>query len=473
MSTTPQTSAAQRISDFQKLVNQHQDKIRRAGNDAWAGIRKGSEVDRVHDFLSSKTAGNSLLNREVASLFKGSGWVVKFAGIFLHQKPYVRGYLRDGKIPLPKNCELGDLQTLFVYVRADKTEMKVRSVIFQAKLKPAKGNFDVSHEIQRQLYDCSPQFEYQTVLKGKRRLPTGLNRERALQYLFVNESPVSVKTIPAAKGQGAFAEYGEHLLRFLNDSTGLNVDTVNRRDQWSRIVNDMISEFKTAVPGERYKRQSGLKGILNPFNSFESQDVVFLQTPEAAENKGEGFGLQLVIVWDGELGEDASTTSVSPLDQLRALADYYDTSHYKETEFRIQRKDDLVAQMAQLIRTERIDLKLVLDDALESKSQGLAAAMAEMLCKISDPKWTDGLIQLLPIIKWKHAVKVVLRAILACEPRGVTTEQSALVLQSVEARLTEDPQIKELVDQIESLASERVWSERVASQPVPQLNIEM
>jgi hypothetical protein len=457
---TTAVTPAQRISDFQKFVNQHEDDIREAGNAAWSGIKGSSEVERVHDFLSSPTAGNSLLNKELTPLFHDSGWVVKVAGIFLHQTPYVKGFLPDDKTPLPQRCELGDLQTLFVHVSEDKTAMRTRSVIFQAKMKRSLGSHVVSHAIQRQLYDDSPSFQYESpIAKGKRRLPTGLDRERALQYLFVDESPVTARTIPSLKGLGGFVEYGEHLLRFLNDSTGLNVDTSKNADDWSTIVNDMISAFNQSMPNGNYTRQQGLKDILDPFNSFEDHKVTFLEGKGRGGNEDGGFGLQLVIVWDAELGKDAGTGIVAPLDHLRRLADYYDTSHYKEYALRIHRKNELVEQMSQLIRSQKIELKDVLIEALESKSQGMAAALGQVLCEIPNPDWADIMIQLLPGMNWLHAVKLVLSAILVCAPKGLKLEAAKRVEEGVQHKLKEDNRVQELLRRIEKLAKDRYSSE--------------
>lgn len=128
-------TAKQRISDFQEHVNRHQTAIRSAGDEAWENTPSTNEVEIVRQFLSNRDCGTALLNRKLAPLLSRHGWVVKFANVFLHQKPKVEGWKEAGRgtdvkrVSLGKNCELGDLQTIFLYLTADKTVTKLRSVL--------------------------------------------------------------------------------------------------------------------------------------------------------------------------------------------------------------------------------------------------------------------------------------------------------------------------------------------------------
>ena len=299
-------NSSQRISDFVGHVNRHQEEIRTAGTEAWVRAPTTGEVAIIQKFLSDPQCGSAYLNRELAPVLSQNGWVVKFASVFVHQMPMVVGWTEQGgaRKKLSGRCELGDLQTLFVYLAADKTVCQIRSVVFQAKLAPATGDYVIENKIQRQLYDECDGFTYETVCSGERRqFPSGTDRARALQYLFVQERPVQARTIPARASEGAFVEFGEHLLRFLNDATGLEVRThATKGKDWHHLVWDMIEYVANQVTTAGVTRNEGLRNLLDCFNSFEDHRISYLGPNEAREG---GFGLQLVIVWDGELDAQA------------------------------------------------------------------------------------------------------------------------------------------------------------------------
>lgn len=313
-------NARQRISDFQKHVNSQVAAIRQAGTDAWNTINLSqTEPQIVYDFLRSTTGGTGHLNRALARLLSIGGRTVKFASIFLHQKPMVIGM--SGKNTVGGKCELGDLQLLYLYISSDKSLVQCRSTIFQAKKKAAAGPYVISHNDQRRLYDQSAGFIYQSVLKGETRcFPWGKSeRERALQYLFVGNLPVQARLIPSDVGKGAEIEFGETILRFLNDSTGYTVTTKpSTGKNWSRIVWDQIEHVADSAFGNQGSRNAALKRILNQFNSFEDPKEFFLEVPpsEHPEFSG-GIPMLLVIVSDSELGNRKDTQ----IKTIQAVAD--------------------------------------------------------------------------------------------------------------------------------------------------------
>jgi hypothetical protein len=308
--------ARQRISDFQEHVNTIASELRNLAQAAWDGMDfSRSEPEIVYEFLAGRTSGTGHLNREVAPLLSVNGRIVKFASIFLHQKPLVFGFTT--KPPASRTgaaaCELGDLQVLFVYADAAKGVCQCRSTVFQTKKVPEGGDFVLSNAYQRRLYDQAHCFEYKTVLPGTTRfLPrVWADRERALQYLFVGAQPVRARLIPADVGAGAFLDFGEFLVRLLNDSTGLAVaapPTPGLKD-WTRIVWDMIEQVAQATANERKTRDSGLYGLLQHFNSFEDRKDFFLEGPPhrdspVAVTAGGGIPILLVIVSDKELTKE-------------------------------------------------------------------------------------------------------------------------------------------------------------------------
>jgi hypothetical protein len=320
----------------------------------------------------------------------------------------------------------------------------MRSVIFQAKLRPANGEHVIDHQFQRTLYDECQGFRYETVLAGQdRRIPAGPNRERALQYLFVADKPVRTRTIPAAAGLGAFVDYGEHLLRFLNDATGMEV--LPRPDEsvgWSRIVWDMIDEVAQKVTSQAMPRNQGLREVLDYFNSFESHDRFYFEPEQARE---EGFGMQLVIVWDSQLDGRSITHAMVPKD-LFTLARLYDTTNIADYDERIKMKDEWARKMAGLLK-QGIPRRDVADLAKSLKSNGLIAALGQAV--VEAPENGDGqlLIDLLPFVSWKHAIKRVLFALARLAENGqLSTDQMENVIKLAQKHpLASQPHVDSLV----------------------------
>jgi hypothetical protein len=458
----PIQAARQRISDFVEHVNLHQADVRTLGNEAWANTPSTGEVEIIRQFLSRRDCGTAFLNETLTPILSTSGWVVKFASIFLHQMPMVRGWKDLGasrvgtKKLLSQRCELGDLQTLFVYLTADKIVCQMRSVIFQAKLRPESGAHVIDHPFQRALYDECEGFRYETVLSGKdRRLPVGPNRERALQYLFVSEKPARARTIPANAGLGAFVDYGEHLLRFLNDATGLEV--LPRSDDsmgWSRIVWDMIGEVAQEVTSQAMPRNEGLKAVLDYFNSFESHETFYVGPDQAGDG---GFGVQLVLAWDSQLDGFGAAHAMIPK-HLLSLAHEYDTTHIADYRERIRMKDDWVKEMAWLLK-QGVSRTAVADVAKSLKSNGLIAALGELVLEAPESGDEQLLIDLLPYVSWKHAITRLLSALTKLAESGrLSADQMENVMRLVhEHPLACEPdvesRVKDLVHVIQTQLS--------------------
>jgi len=443
-------AAKQRISDFIEHVNLHQADVRSLGNESWTNTASTGEVEIIRQFLSRRDCGTAFLNETLTPILSTSGWVVKFASVFLHQMPMVRGWKEVGanrdrkKKLLSKRCELGDLQTLLIYVTADKIVCQMRSVIFQAKLRPENGKHVIDHPFQRALYDECEGFQYETVLPGKdRRFPTGPIRERALQYLFVADKPARARTIPANAGLGAFMDYGEHLLRFLNDATGLEV--LPRSDEsvgWSRIVWDMIAEVAQKITAEAMPRNEGLKAVLDHFNSFESHETFYIGPDEAGE---EGFGIQLIIVWDSQLKGPFATEMVVP-ERLLALAQEYDTTHIADYNVRIRMKDEWVKEMVWLLR-QGVSRTAVADLAKSLRSNGLIAALSGAVLEAPEIGDEQLLIDLVPFVSWKHSIKRLLSALTKLAESGqLNADQLENVMKLVrEHPLACEPHVSSLV----------------------------
>jgi hypothetical protein len=307
--------ARQRISDFQAHVNGIATDLRTKGQAAWNGLHfHRTEPEIVHEFLSGIQYGTGYLNSVIAPMLSFGGRTVKFASVFIHQKPMVIGYQKSSRKPRPNAsaCELGDLKVVFLYLDKLKSILQCRSTIFQAKKAVQSGVYVISSNDQRLLYDESFGFDYRTVLPDTKRDFPKLkrDRERALQYLFIGAQPVRAKLIPASPTDGAYLDFGEYLLRFLNDSTGLEVAAMPkpRSKDWTRIAWDLFDKVAETTAGRRKTRNTGLQGILDHFNNFQDRAQFFLEGPPGHDEGGTlGFGgipMLLIIVSDSELGDD-------------------------------------------------------------------------------------------------------------------------------------------------------------------------
>jgi hypothetical protein len=450
-------------------VNKQQAKVRTLGDKAWVKTPSTGEVEIIRQFLSKPDCGTALLNRELAPLLSRNGWVVKFASIFLHQKPKVEGWKEPTRGPSPnkvflgKNCELGDLQTIFLYLTSDKTVVKLRSVVFQAKVKPMTVDYVIKDPIQRQLYDDCQGFRYESLKsKADRRLPSGPNRERALQYLFVGEKPVRARTIPADIDSGAFVGVGEHLLRFLNDSTGLEVLPQPDDSQgWNRIVWDMIEEVAKTVTSKGMPRNEGLRAVLDRFNSFENHDIFYVGPDQAIDD---GFGVQLVIVWDSQLGE-GSTATVQLPKLLLKIAATYDTTHIADERKRIAMKNQWSDDMAALI-DQKVSRRAVADLAKSTKSNGLIAALAEAALKFPESGDESLLIELIPVVKWEHSFKRILFALIdRAERAEIDVDQMEKLLSLLHDHpLATKPHVDSLVSKLLEVLNHQLDSHNTTQQ---------
>jgi hypothetical protein len=378
------TISKQRISDFQAEVNGNADKIRRAGQEAWKKVDLDpSEPKIIYDFLSSPGVGTNYLNATLPPLFGPRERVMKFASIFLHQKPMVLGWRRvfgqngPKEQSLPSQCELGDLQFLFLYLAEDKTVCQCRSIIFQAKKHVSHGDYVIEHPCQRPLYDECTSFEYKTILSGnKRTLPSGTARERGLQYLFLEAPFVRARMIPADAGRGAFVDFGELLLRLMNDSTGLEVIRRPKGTGWDQIVWDLIDHVANTVTRNKQDRNNGIKSLFDHFNSFENHANAFLPVGAAGGSES-GFGIQFVIVWDSQLGGEKpdSLSRGMPFALLDMVDEYLEIEdeHY---ETRIKHKDRVAEKMARLILDHKIPPQRVIQAAEHFRDEGLIVGAA-------------------------------------------------------------------------------------------------
>lgn len=329
-----QTQITERITQFERVVKAKAKEISEIGNAAWKPIKETTETPTIRAFLTKKGAGVDYLNRNLASLLSRNGRVVKFAGLFLHGTPMVRGWTKNEagkKKPISGSCELADLMTVFLYVDRSKTIKRMRCVMFQAKMQQSKGAHVVDDPEQRKLYDECEGFDYINATvstKGdSRTFPRGARRKKALQFMFVEPRPVETRTIPSDKGKGRTLGYGDHLVNFLNGETGLKSDT--KKNAWGKIVWELMEKMASQVYSDNMIKGPGIQDVLNHFNSFENHDVWCINEGQT----GDGLGVQLVIVWDGDIPEAQAQVQTLPKIPVKKIK--VPVTHAEEDELEI------------------------------------------------------------------------------------------------------------------------------------------
>ncbi len=302
----------QRIAQFERVVKASASKISAIGNKSWEPIDETTETTTIRAFLTKKGAGVDYLNRNLARLLSKNGRVVKFAGLFLHGTPMVKGWTKTstGKRKHNRACELSDLMTIFLYLDRNKSIKRMRCVMFQAKMQASNGAHVVEDKEQRKLYDECDGFDYVnatvTTQGDSRSLPKGPSRKKALQFMFVEPRPVDTRTIPSAKGQGQAFNYGDHMVRFLSGKTGLKSDT--KKSAWGKIVWELMEKMAAQVYSDKKIKGPGVQGLLDHFNSFENHETWIIDEGQS-EN---GFGVQFMIVWDGDMRNEQTQVQEKP-----------------------------------------------------------------------------------------------------------------------------------------------------------------
>jgi hypothetical protein len=186
-------------------------------------------------------------------------------GIFCHQKPIVH---YNGTV---KNPELGDI--LFVYIYTDETgRKKHNSLLFQAKVMKGTGKgltVPVKEEHQLELYSEWPKFCYKRAgnLNGRARDIQPKTINDGAQYLLISKpSCCSLGCCSICESASMYNCYqmycaapskmlcgdddlATELVNFLKFKSGrtFDEDTEKTKDDWSKMIWDMIAITKEAV----------------------------------------------------------------------------------------------------------------------------------------------------------------------------------------------------------------------------------
>ncbi len=268
------------------------------GDSSWNGINTNrSEPQIVRSYLLDRSVGVDYLNRNLSPLLSGGGYEVKFASVYIHQKPRVQRTVNSvrnctGDTPA---CELGDMMVIFCLLDANKKPIYRSAVLAQAKM-----DEQLTSQSQKCLYDSDISFDMPATIYGNSITPSPLRhfpdysqgRPKALHYLVINPSP-RLRFVPWSNGISS--TWGVFLARMLNGDMGLPFTTANQGDtNWNCIVHDLLNIGSGKIPSS-ITRGSALINVLNLFNSFQEHENYSVEIQDA-----EGLPILFVIVKDNE-----------------------------------------------------------------------------------------------------------------------------------------------------------------------------
>ena len=297
------------LSNLLEAMAAHKDVLIKEAELALAACGLGrSEPSIIKSFVLDQGKGVDFLNRRFATTFNASQQrlVLKFAGIYAHQRPYVcrapaNVAIQPGSNPT-EECELADLGFLAVFVDRAKNVIAARASLFQAKKEEKLDN-----ATQRLLYDHDDQFDYKSATfvehasckQASRRLPDWDDgRATALQYLILN--PVAGQPLARLSPWSVSHRhsFGFFLYRLLTLSEGKNYEhSAAMAGAWSSIVNDLLRMAATGMGNSKTPRGSpDLDVVIDYFNDFHSH------ARYCYEPQGEGVPLVIAIVQDTQAG---------------------------------------------------------------------------------------------------------------------------------------------------------------------------
>lgn len=281
-----------RFLQFRELVFRNYKDIIYHTQQSWHVVNFNQpEPNIIFDYLQE---GVIYLNQNVSPILSTRGFIIKFAGVFIHQKPIVTPI--SYKNISNGNCEVGDLLTLFLMLDRNKKVLYQSAFISQAKKENRLDN-----RCQRFLYEESYEFEY---LKGgcthngsRRILPKIQHRHLGMNYLILDESysftNPFIKLIPFNNSIKFL--WGETIFLMLSKLYGLmfrKTEPTNGKG-WSRIIWDLINcTGRAAFRGQ--SRGSFLRNFLNRFNQ---DDEYFFQS----ESPEGGTSILFIIAQDEEV----------------------------------------------------------------------------------------------------------------------------------------------------------------------------
>lgn len=288
-----------RYKNFERLCVSKSREILHHTNKSWSGIDLSkTEPEIVHEYLSSPTRGVNYLNQQIAAPLSTAGYEVKFASVFVHQKPRINRC--SSCPPSEKSCELGDLLVIFSFLNASKTPLLNRAFLIQAK-----KDFKLDNKCQKAIYDEEVDFDFPNNLVSssqccktsqRRYLPEQTNKRwQALKYLVFSD-PGQATFIFTPWDNNISADWSIPILGLLTGFDGLRFSNRPYKGQgWSAIIWDLVTVTAKAITKGK-KRGNYVKNLADEFNDFGNYHQYFRDSDE-----GPGIPTLLVFIRDREL----------------------------------------------------------------------------------------------------------------------------------------------------------------------------
>ncbi|MCT7313259.1 hypothetical protein N5J06_19980 [Ralstonia sp. CHL-2022] len=291
------------LSDLIEALAQHKRDVITSAQIAWRLCDFSlAEPEIIKSFTMSSGKGVDYLNRTLATDFNNAQtrFVLKFAGVYAHQRPYVFRDAANSSVHAGTNkterCELADMAFLAVCVDQEKTVIAARASFFQAK----KGEA-IDNETQRWLYDYDDKFKYQASSfwehaacnSPDRTMPDwDEGRTSAFQYLILSETHNAHVRLSPWNVCHRHA-FGFFLYRLLTFAGGKDYRASEiTAGGWSSIVNDVLRMGNGAMSGVD-RGSVDLDTIIDYFNDFRDHTVQNYDS-----RSSEGFPIVIAIVQD-------------------------------------------------------------------------------------------------------------------------------------------------------------------------------
>lgn len=269
---------------------------------SWNGIDlQKTEPQIIKSYLLDKGVGVDYLNRNLSPILSHSSYHVKFASVFIHQKPRITRdatsiNLCTGDTPA---CELGDLMVVFCLLDKNKAPIFKSSVISQAK----KDRI-LTSQSQQCLYDSDISFSMparvysNSIINSPQRiLPDyAQGRSKALHYLILDTHP-TLRQVPW--NSNLEYSWAHFLNRIIIGDLGLPFDSAtSATPDWNCIIHDLLNIGNGVIPSG-ISRGNALSELVNVFNSFEEYDKYSIEIEDQ-----QGVSILFIIVRDTEFVQE-------------------------------------------------------------------------------------------------------------------------------------------------------------------------
>jgi len=286
-----------RLFEFKKICTENAAYIIKVSDASWKNIDfSQNEPEIIRQYLMNNNVGIDYLNKNLAQILSQRRFVVKFASVYIHQKPIITRE-SGGK------CEIGDLLVIFSFFDRSKNPIINRAFIMQAK-----KEFKIGNICQQELYENDLKFYFPKNLYKQslccntdsvRYWPKYWeNRSRGLKYLILKDYGPIVRFLPWDTQIHAYWS-----LIFLWTLLGNSALRFSRQpyhpcQNWSAIIWDLITVTGIALTKKQKRGQyiNHLMTIVNEFNEFDK----FHHYTKMIDGGEGGLPIMLIMVQDEE-----------------------------------------------------------------------------------------------------------------------------------------------------------------------------